>query len=251
VLLSPGPDSRIYFEHALLSRYLGYPLVEGQDLTVRNGKVFLKKLAGLEPVEAIVRHTADDSSDPFALRRETATGVAGLIQVSREQNIDIVNPIGSGFVDTPALSVFLPGSASQLMGEDLLLENHPAWWCGAADGLNHVLANLEQLTVGPAMDRSAAPLAADLNGGDSGLTARLHGRDPVCPAVVPVWDRVASVRATRACGFCLRHRRGFAVMPGGLAITAADVETLTGDCPERQQSKDIWVCPTSRWNPSA
>jgi hypothetical protein len=55
VLLSPGPDSRIYFEHALLSRYLGYPLVEGQDLTVRNGKVFLKKLAGLEPVEAIFR----------------------------------------------------------------------------------------------------------------------------------------------------------------------------------------------------
>ena len=121
VLLSPGPDSRIYFEHALLSRYLGYPLVEGQDLTVRNGKVFLKKLAGLEPVEAIFRHTADDSSDPFALRRETATGVAGLIQVSRERNIDIVNPIGSGFVDTPALSVFLPALCQQLMGEDLLL----------------------------------------------------------------------------------------------------------------------------------
>ena len=73
VLLSPGPDSRIYFEHALLSRYLGYPLVEGQDLTVRNGKVFLKKLAGLEPVEAIVRLTADDSSDPFALRKVTAS----------------------------------------------------------------------------------------------------------------------------------------------------------------------------------
>jgi uncharacterized circularly permuted ATP-grasp superfamily protein len=112
VLLSPGPESRIYFEHALLSRYLGYPLVEGQDLTVRNGRVFLKKLAGLEPVEAIVRLTADDSSDPFALGQETATGVAGLIQVCREHNIDIVNPIGSGFVDTPALSIFLPRSVS-------------------------------------------------------------------------------------------------------------------------------------------
>jgi uncharacterized circularly permuted ATP-grasp superfamily protein len=116
VLLSPGPDSRIYFEHALLSRYLGYPLVEGQDLTVRNGKVFLKKLAGLEPVEAIVRHTADDSSDPFALRRETATGVAGSSRPPGKQNIDIVNPIGSGFVDTPALSVFLPSLCQQLMG---------------------------------------------------------------------------------------------------------------------------------------
>ena len=90
VLLSSGPDSRIYFEHAFLSRYLGYPLVEGQDLTVRNGKVYLKKLAGLEPVDTIFRHTEDSNSDPLALRSETATGVAGLIQVCREQNIDLV-----------------------------------------------------------------------------------------------------------------------------------------------------------------
>ena len=134
VLFSPGPDSPIYFEHALLSRYMGYPLVEGQDLTVRNGKVFLKKLAGLEPVEAIFRHIPDLSSDPFALRRATANGVAGLIQVCREQNIDIVNPIGSGFVDTPVLSAFLASLCRQLMGGDLLLDSHPAWWCGYADG---------------------------------------------------------------------------------------------------------------------
>jgi hypothetical protein len=106
VLLSPGPDSRIYFEHALLSRYLGYPLVEGQDLTVRNGEVFLKKLAGLEPVEAIFRHTEDAAAIPFALRRETATGVSGLVQVSREQNIDLVNPIGSGFAGYAGLGGF-------------------------------------------------------------------------------------------------------------------------------------------------
>ena len=243
VLLSPGPESRIYFEHALLSRYLGYPLVEGQDLTVRNGRVFLKKLAGLEPVEAIVRLTADDNSDPFALRRQTATGVAGLIQVCREQNIDIVNPIGSGFVDTPALSVFLPALCQQLMGEQLLLENHPAWWCGNADGLNHVLANAEQLTVGPAMDRSAPPLlSAD---GMAAIQASPHAfmaRDPVRPAAVPAWDngRVGSRHALLRVFVCATDR-GFAVMPGGLAITAADVHTLTDDGPEQQQSKDIWV----------
>ncbi len=155
VLFSPGPDSPIYFEHALLSRYMGYPLVEGQDLTVRNGKVFLKKLAGLEPVEAIFRHIPDLSSDPFALRRETANGVAGLIQVCREQNIDIVNPIGSGFVDTPVLQTFLPSLCRQLMGSDLLLDNHPAWWCGACDGFNHAMTHLSHLTVSSAMDQSA------------------------------------------------------------------------------------------------
>ena len=210
VLLSPGPDSRIYFEHALLSRYLGYPLVEGQDLTVRNGKVFLKKLAGLEPVEAIVRLTADDSSDPFALRRETATGVAGLIQVSREQNIDIVNPIGSGFVDTPALSVFLPSLCQRLMGEDLLLENHPAWWCGNADGLNHVMANLERLTVGPAMDRSAAPaLTGRTDGGDSGLAPRLHGTRTGLPGGGPrLGSKPHRFTLYAVAGLCLRHRGG-------------------------------------------
>lgn len=243
VLLSPGPDSRVYFEHALLSRYLGYPLVEGQDLTVRNGKVFLKKLAGLEPVEAVVRFTADNSIDPFALRRDTATGVAGLIQVYRDQNVDIVNPIGSGFVDTPALSVFLPSLCQRLMGEDLRLENHPAWWCGDADGRNHVLANLERLTVGPAMDRSSASLlpvepTAAIHASPNGFMAQ----EPVCPAVVPAWDR-NSVRSryTILRVFACATDDGFIVMPGGLAITAADVGTLTGDCLEQQQSKDVWV----------
>ncbi len=243
MLLSPGPDSRIYFEHALLSRYLGYPLVEGQDLTVRNGKVFLKKLAGLEPVEAIFRHTVDDSSDPFALRRETATGVAGLIQVCRERNIDIVNPVGSGFVDTPVLPVFLPELCRRLMKEELVLENHPAWWCGNSDGLKHVMANLGQLAVSPAMDH----LAASVRSGD--LMAAIHAapyafmaRQPVCPAVVPAWDKSGvSSRYTLLRIFACATDQGFTVMPGGLAVTAADVQTLMGDCPERQQSKDIWV----------
>ncbi|MFH1983496.1 MAG: circularly permuted type 2 ATP-grasp protein [Pseudomonadota bacterium] len=243
VLLSPGPDSRIYFEHALLSRYLGYPLVEGQDLTVRNGEVFLKKLAGLDPVEAIFRHTEDAGSDPFALRRETATGVAGLIQACREQKIDIVNPIGSGFVDTPALSVFLPGLCRQLMGEDLLLENHPAWWCGAPEGRAHVLAHLGRLRVGPAMDRSAVtPAAETLAEAIQSSPHAFMAQEAICPAAVPAWDRSGvSSRYALLRVFACATEQGFAVMPGGLAITAADIETLTDDCPERQQSKDIWV----------
>ena len=242
VLLSPGPDSHIYFEHALLSRYLGYPLVEGQDLTVREDGVFLKKLVGLEPVDAIFRHTEDAGSDPFALRRGLATGVAGLIQVSREKNIDIVNPIGSGFVNTPALSVFLPALCRELMGNDLLLENHPAWWCGSADGRNHVLANLGQLTVGPAMDRvGAAPPTARVEAIQDAPYAFM-ATAPLLPASVPAWDpsgvrpRYALLRM-----FACATEQGFDVMPGGLAIVAEDVATLTGDFPERQQSKDIWV----------
>ncbi len=243
VLLSPGPESRIYFEHALLSRYLGYPLVEGQDLTVRNGKVFLKKLAGLEPVTSIFRHTPDSGSDPFALRRSTASGVAGLIQASRERNIDVVNPIGSGFVDTPVLPVYLPALSKRLMGADLLLENHPAWWCGTADGLSHVLANLGNLTLGAAMHRSAtAGPEADLAAAIQAAPHSFLAREPIHPAAAPAWT-VSGVgsRYTLLRVFACATPDGFDVMPGGLAITAADVQTLTNGCPERLQSKDIWV----------
>jgi uncharacterized circularly permuted ATP-grasp superfamily protein/uncharacterized alpha-E superfamily protein len=242
VLLSPGPDSRIYFEHALLSRYLGYPLVEGQDLTVRNGKMFLKKLAGLEPVEAIFRHITDDSSDPFALRRETTAGVAGLIQASREHHIDIVNPIGSGFVDTPLLSVFLPALCRHLLGQDLALENHPGWWCGEAGGRDHVLAHLGHLSLHPALDRAAAADLTDALAAVGAAPYAFLGREPILPSSVPAWENGGvKSRYTLFRLFACATDQGFAVMPGGLAISAGDVDTLLDRFPERQQSKDIWV----------
>ena len=243
VLLSPGPDSKIYFEHALLSRYLGYPLVESQDLTVRNGKVYLKKLVGLEPVEAIFRHIPDLSSDPFALRRETAHGVAGLIQVCRENNIEIVNPIGTGFIDTPALQVFLPSLCRVLLGEDLLLQNHDTWWCGNSDHFSYIANNQNHLTPGSALHRKIA-----IDWGEDFLAvmkrapASYMASGPVKPAVLPNWGAngaYCSYAMLRI--FVCAAGKGFAVMPGGLAITAPDIETLIGDDSERQQSKDIWV----------
>ncbi len=243
VLFSPGPDSPIYFEHALLSRYMGYPLVEGQDLTVRNGKVFLKKLAGLEPVEAILRHIPDLSSDPFALRRETANGVAGLIQVCREQNIDIVNPIGSGFVDTPVLSTFLSALCRQLMGSELLLDSHPGWWCGHTDGYNQAMHNGGQLPVMSAMVQSVVLE----QGKDQAAAIAKHPAHymlsaPIMPSVAPAWgDQGTSQCYNMFRVFACATEQGFAVMPGGLAITAGSAEDLRTNWPERQQSKDIWV----------
>jgi len=243
VLLSPGPDSRIYFEHAFLARYLGYPLAEAQDLTVRNGRVFLKKLAGLEPVAAIWRHLADCDSDPFALHRGTTMGVAGLIQVAREGQIDIVNPIGSGFIDTPALAVFLPALCRHLRGEDLRLENHPAWWCGNPAARAHVLANLDRLKVVPALNRGTTISgAADLHAAIQAVPYACMARAPLRPAVAPAWqDGAIGQSYTILRVFACAVEGGFAFMPGGLAITAADEETLLGRVPERQQSKDIWV----------
>lgn len=243
VLFSPGPESELYFEHALLSRYLGYPLVEGQDLTVRNGKIFLKKLAGLEPVEAVFRHIADLDSDPFALRRATANGVAGLLQVCREQNIVMANPVGSGFIDTPALKVYLSKICQKLLGENLLLENHPTWWCGNRNDLDYTLKNLDQLTLSSALDLSHVPDASvDFKSQILATPMQYIASAPLYPAASPAWTEKglsSSYNILRV--FACATEDGFTVMPGGLAITAADIGTLTANSPRRQQSKDIWV----------
>lgn len=243
VLLSPGPESLIYFEHALLSRYLGYTLVESQDLTVRNGKVFLKKLAGLEPVEAIFRFLSDLNSDPFALRRETAHGVAGLIQVCRENNIEIVNPIGSGFIDTPALSTKLPSLCKNLLGQDLLIANHPAWWCGDDEGYHYVINNLDQLTLSHALQAGAiAEPPENLPALISSAPSHYLGSAPLLPAVSPGWNTEAAGSGyTLLRVFVCVTDKGYRVMPGGLAITASEPGALSGNSPELQRSKDVWV----------
>lgn len=240
-LLSPGPESPIYFEQALLSRYLGYPLVEGQDLTVRNGKVFLKKLAGLEPVDAIFRHVDDGHIDPFALRRDTTLGVAGLIQAAREGNVDIANPIGAGFVDTPLLSVLLERLCEPLLGEGLRLASHPALWCGEEQGRALAVDASAGWHCLPALDR-AARLDPDPREAVAAQAMAVIARQPVVPSAVPVWsDAGMEMRPVMLRLFACATAEGFAVLPGGLAMTAVDVDTLLAGVPERLASKDIWV----------
>jgi len=245
VLLSPGPDSRYYFEHALLSRYLGYPLVEGEDLTVRNGRVYLKKLAGLEPVEAIFRFISDTASDPFALRQTTTKGVAGLIQAVREKTIDIVNPIGAGFIDTPLLSIYLEELCQLLRGETLLLASQPSWWCGDPASREYVLANLANLRLQHAMDGQPAVENLETAKVVESIQQASHSwlaRAPIQASGVPVWEngRVEPHYCLMRLFACATEE-GFQVMPGGLAVTAPNISSLSGHWPLQQRTKDIWV----------
>ncbi len=241
VILSPGPQSPLYFEHALLSRYLGYPLVESQDLTVRNGNVYLKKLVGLEPVEIIHRYLDDLSSDPFTVRKGTNLGVAGLLQASREQNVDIINPIGSGIVETPVLSVFLNDICRYFMGSDLMLPNHSSWWCGHDIGRNHVYSNINNLVVKQSME-SADKIPANLLQAIEQFPYRYMAEEPLKPSVSPQFGNNGMTSCyTLLRLFLCATKEGFAVMPGGLAITSDSIATLLSNNPERQQSKDIWV----------
>ena len=240
-LLSPGPESPIYFEQALLSRYLGYPLVEGPDLTVRNGRVYLKKLAGLEPVDALFRHVDDRFSDPFALRRDTTLGVAGLIQAAREGTIDIVNPVGAAFVDTPLLSLLLPRLCRHVQGERLALAGHEGLWCGEEEGRREALHRAAELHFMPALDDTAA-IDPDPRRAIAASALAVMAREAVVPSQVPVWTEGGlAMRPLLMRLFVCASEDGFTVLPGGLAMTAVDVETLLSGVPERLASKDVWV----------
>lgn len=131
-LLTPGPYSETYFEHAYLARHLGVPLVEGADLTVRGERVFLRTVEGLQPLHALLRRLDDDFCDPLELRPDSALGVPGLVQVLRAGNLVLANALGSGFLESSAVQGFLPAIARALLDEELLLPSLPTWWCGEA-----------------------------------------------------------------------------------------------------------------------
>ncbi|MFY7855054.1 MAG: circularly permuted type 2 ATP-grasp protein, partial [Rubrivivax sp.] len=132
VLLTPGPYSETYFEHAYLSRYLGLPLVEGGDLTVRGDRLYLKTVEGLEPVHGLMRRLDDDWCDPLELRPDSTLGVPGLLQAVRAGTVVMANALGSAFLESPAIKGFLPAIAERLLGEPLRMPALPSWWCGEA-----------------------------------------------------------------------------------------------------------------------
>jgi uncharacterized circularly permuted ATP-grasp superfamily protein/uncharacterized alpha-E superfamily protein len=143
VLLTPGRFSETYFEHAYLARYLGLPLVEGGDLTVRKDRLYLKTVEGLEPVHGLLRRLDDDFCDPLELRPDSALGVPGLLQAARAGSVVVANALGSAFLESPAVQGFMPGIARRMGQDHLLLPALPTWWCGEASALRNVRGELD------------------------------------------------------------------------------------------------------------
>ena len=155
VLLTPGPYNETYFEHAYLARYLGLPLVEGSDLTVRGERVYLKTMHGLARVHAILRRLDDDFCDPVELRSDSTLGVPGLIQAIRTRHVLVANALGCGFLESPGLNGFLPAIARRVMGEELRLASLPSWWCGESAARLAVLPDLAHRVIKPTYPATA------------------------------------------------------------------------------------------------
>ena len=157
VLLTPGPYSETYFEHAYLARYLGLPLVEGGDLTVRAEGLFLKTVEGLERVHGVLRRLDDDWCDPLELRPDSALGVPGLLQAARNGQVVLANALGSAFLESPAIQGFLPAIARHLTGQALALPALPTWWCGEALAWQDVREHLDDKILRSTYPRGGRP----------------------------------------------------------------------------------------------
>ncbi|MDO9357406.1 MAG: circularly permuted type 2 ATP-grasp protein [Polaromonas sp.] len=147
VLLTPGPYNETYFEHAYLARYLGLTLVEGSDLLVRDNKLYLKTLQGLERVHGLLKRLDDEFLDPLELRSDSTLGVPGLLQVIRAGNVLIANAPGSAFLESSALLGFLPALSRHLLDEQLALPSLATWWCGEQAALQEVLPQLRDCVI--------------------------------------------------------------------------------------------------------
>ncbi len=255
VLLTPGPFNETYFEHAYLARYLGYTLVQGNDLTVRDSRVFLKTLGGLQRVDVILRRVDDDFCDPLELYAHSFLGVPGLLQAVREGNVAVANAIGSGVLQSPAILPFLPGLCRHLLGEELAMPSVRTWWCGEPQSLRYVLQNLGKLVVKSAF----AAVSDDPVFGPGLSTAEREalarkiqarpiyyvGQELIDSYTTPVLvDGEAQPRRFLVRAYLTAEEGSYAVMPGALTRVAASADSRVVSLQKGVAAKDTWILGT-------
>ena len=275
-ILTPGPLSETYFEHAYLAAFLGYPLVEGRDLVVQNNRVWLRSLSGLDPVDVLIRRVDDAWCDPVELRAESLLGVPGLVEVVRRGRVAVLNPLGSGILESPALAGLLDDLAPALLGEELALRGPTSWWCGRPGGLSHVLAHLDDLILLPVLPSAGTGpvLASELDRAGRDLLAdRIRsrpgdwvGQEILTPSTAPAVSEDGSLVprpvvlrtfavADETAGGVPGH--GFRLLPGGLTRVGVDPASPVVAGRGGGTSKDTWVATSapafqqSPWLPSA
>jgi uncharacterized circularly permuted ATP-grasp superfamily protein/uncharacterized alpha-E superfamily protein len=252
VLLSPGLSDESAFEHAYLTRYLGYELAEGRDLTVRDREVYLKTLSGLKKVHVVLRRTHDRWCDPVHLREDSTLGVPGLVEAAAAGNVALVNPLGAAAVEAPGLKPYLDAVCRFFFKEPLELTSVPSYWCGDPVSFAYALAHQDELLFKPAMQERTGPVIrpALLSSSErQDFIERLESNPGLFVAeawpglsVAPFLDSGQLAYGQVAIRtFLCRRGDEYLVMPGGMARTNASPDGLFLSGEEEGISKDIWI----------
>ncbi|HET8926522.1 MAG TPA: circularly permuted type 2 ATP-grasp protein [Microbacterium sp.] len=248
VVLSPGTYSETAFDQAAIAAALGFPLVQGEDLVVRNGWVWLRPTGWpqawpAERVDVILRRVDAEWCDPLEMRAGSRLGVAGLTEAVRRGRVRVVNGLGAGVLENPGLLPYLPAACEALLGEQLRLPSAPTWWCGEQASRDLVLDRLAAgdpgLIVRPidAPRKAVADLSAQqLREGILAAPHRYVGQDRLPLSQAPVWDAAGRIdpRALVFRAFTVRYRSAYRPLIGGMAT----VREHPDDPPV---SKDVWV----------
>jgi uncharacterized circularly permuted ATP-grasp superfamily protein/uncharacterized alpha-E superfamily protein len=254
VVLSPGSLSETAFDQAFVASLLGFPLLEGSDLTVRDGRVWMRVLGKLEQVDVILRRVDSLWMDALELRPNSRLGVTGLLECVRQGTVSVLNNLGSGVLENPALMPFLPELCERLLGQTLRLPSVETWWCGDPLALSHVLSNLDSIVIRPisrghgrsvrgaALTMQQRELLADKI---KAAPHRFVGQEVLHLSSAPTSDQDRLVRRNVVLrSFAVRSGTSYAAMLGGLARVTDDSSNERGvlvSDPNGQLAKDVWV----------
>lgn len=251
-LLTPGPFNETYFEHAYLSSLLDISLVQGDDLLVKDGTLWLKNLSGLTQIDTLLRRVDDRYCDPLELRSDSHLGVAGLLDVARREHLSMINPIGSGLLENPALNPFMESIAHFFLDEELLLPQIATWWCGQPNELEYVLEHMDSLIIKPINRGNASEIYSGRKMNEQARkTLRKQmiatpyafvAQEEIGFSTVPsftgetIEPRNAVIRA-----FSFKRDSSYWVMNGGLVRVSTQKDAFLVSSQKGGTSKDLWI----------
>ena len=251
VVMTPGMYNSAYFEHAFLAQQMGVELVEGQDLFVDNGFVFMRTTHGPKRVDVIYRRIDDDFLDPQAFRADSTLGCPGLLQSYKAGKVTLCNAIGTGIADDKSIYPYVPKMIEFYLGEKPILHNVPTWQCREPESLKYVLAHLQELVVkevhgaggygmlvGPAATKAEVEaFRAQLLANPSNYIAQPTLSLSTCPTFVEsgIAPRHIDLRPFVLSGSTVR------MVPGGLTRVALKEGSLVVNSSQGGGTKDTWV----------
>ena len=256
-VLTPGSFSETYFEHATLARYLGFLLVEGDDLAVSDNRIHIRTVAGLKRLDVLLRRVDSNSLDPLELDASSRLGVPGLIDVLRKDGVVVANMPGSGVLEARALLGFLPALCRRLLGEDLKMPHIATWWCGQRSAREEVLSRLDEVAIEGAYGRfvSGFPSNGPVLASELDATARQRlvdainsrgmdyvGQEVVRLSTTPVWEHgQITPRPFVLRVFAAATPDGWTIMPGGFCRIAEQADARAVSMGDGARAADVWV----------
>jgi uncharacterized circularly permuted ATP-grasp superfamily protein/uncharacterized alpha-E superfamily protein len=256
-LLTPGQFSETWFEHATLARYLGFLLVEGDDLAVSGDRIHIRTVAGLKRLDVLLRRVDANYLDPLELDASSHLGVPGLIDVIRKDGVVVANMPGSGVMEARALLGFLPSLSRRFLSEELKIPHIATWWCGQKSAREQVLSRLDDFAIEGAYVRNVPGfpgkrpvLASELSASErdrlrSAIEHRgidFVGQELVRLSTTPVWEQGRIVpRPFVLRVFAAATQDGWTVMPGGFCRIADQLDARAVSMGEGTRAADVWV----------